>query len=104
LICPWNGFAKLSAEADFLARHHLNDISLLAMWQWSEADFLAKTEGSPIRRTGYAGMMRNVAVALGNAPYQAEIVLALAVRREELEELVQVHVDWAIEEQLGKQR
>lgn len=102
LICPWNGFAKLSAEADFLARHQLNDITLLQMWQWSEADFLAKTEGSPIRRTGYAGMMRNVAIALGNAPYQAEIVQALAARREALGEVVQVHVDWAIEEQLGK--
>jgi len=52
--------------------------------------------------TGYAGMMRNVAVALGNAPYQAEIVQALAARREEFGELVQVHVDWALEEQLGK--
>jgi len=103
LICPWNGFAKLSAEADFLARHQLNDLTLLQMWQWSEADFLAKTEGSPIRRTGYAGMMRNVAVALGNAPYQTEIVQALAARREAFGELVQVHVDWAIEEQLGKQ-
>lgn len=97
LICPWNSFAKLSSEADFKARHGLDQLSLLDMWQWSEADFLAYTEGSAIRRTGYQGLMRNVAIGLGNAPYNPTILDALQSRQHD--EVVQVHVDWAIKEQ-----
>lgn len=67
LICPWNKFAKVTTVADFNPRHALDNSTLLDIWAWSEDDFLAYTQGSPLRRTGYYGLMRNVAVALGNA-------------------------------------
>lgn len=99
LICPWNRFAKLSTEIDFQPRHQLDRLSLLALWAWTETDFLNRTEGSPIRRTGYAGLMRNVAIALGNAPFDQAIVAALWAQRDTRGDLVAEHVDWAIAEQ-----
>lgn len=97
LICPWNGFAQLSAEDDFKARHNLNQATLLELWQWSEQEFLSKTEGSAIRRTGYQGFMRNVAIGLGNADFDPAIIAAL--QHSQHDEVVQVHVDWAIQQQ-----
>ena len=68
LVCPWNRYAKLSAEPDFRTRHGLDAPKLVDLFSWSEAEFLARTEGSAIRRIGYESWLRNVAVALGNAP------------------------------------
>ncbi len=102
LICPWNGFAKLSSEADFQVRHQFDRLSLLDLWQWTEDDFLTFTEGSPLRRTGFISLMRNTAVALGNAPYDPAIIAALNARRGSLGDLVDEHIDWAIKEQVDK--
>lgn len=102
LICPWNGFAKLSSEADFKARNNLDQIRLIDLWQWREEEFLQKTEGSAIRRTGYQGFMRNVAIGLGNAPYDPAVIDAL--KQSQHDNVVQVHVDWAIEQQLDKKK
>jgi len=81
LICPWNRFASRSAEDDFQPRHTLDQAELVNLFHWSEAEFLSKTEGSAIRRTGYQGWMRNLAVALGNGPASAEALSALNKRR-----------------------
>ena len=67
LACPWNKFARRSALPDFDERQGLGSSGLLELWTWSEADFLRRTEGSAIRRIGYARWRRNLAVALGNA-------------------------------------
>ena len=61
-----------------------------------EQDFLARTEGMAIRRTGYEGWSRNIAVALGNAPTSAPIVAALQSRAEDASALVREHVAWAL--------
>ncbi len=102
LICPWNSFAKLSAEIDFQARHQLDRLSLLDLWQWSEEDFLSFTEGSPLRRTGYTNLMRNVAIGLGNAPPDHAIIHALHARLGLIGEIVDEHILWAIDEQTEK--
>ena len=68
LVCPWNKFAQTSAEADFVPRHLLDNSELLSLFQWTEAQFLERTAGSPIRRIGYPRWLRNLAVGLGNAP------------------------------------
>lgn len=103
LICPWNSFAKVATVPDFNPRHALDDISLLEIWQWDEATFLNNTEGSPIRRTGYQSFKRNIAIGLGNAPYNEEIVEALKQAKIEHDDIVNVHIDWAIEQQITKQ-
>ena len=104
LICPWNKFAKRAQVADFAPRHGLDDVGLLTLWAWDEAAFLYHTEGSALRRTGYANFMRNVAVALGNAPFDPTIVTALHAKRDSLNANTQRHVDWALAEQTRKQR
>lgn len=102
LICPWNSFAKTASIDDFNPRHGLDHVSLLDLWQWDEETFLKNTEGSPLRRTGYQSFKRNIAIGLGNAPYATDIVQQLQEGQTNHDELVNHHVDWAIQQQLKK--
>ncbi len=99
LVCPWNKFAQHSRETDFTPRAKLHDQDLLILFSWSENEFLSHTEGTAIRRIGYASWMRNIAVALGNANYSESIVKALSQRRKKINEMVDEHIDWALAEQ-----
>ena len=99
LACPWNRDARQSAEADFAARHGLDHAPLVSLFAWSEAEFLERTAGSAIRRIGYERWLRNIAVALGNAPSTPEIVAALRTRADAPSALVREHVRWAIRNQ-----
>lgn len=103
LICPWNRYANLSVEKDFYMRQQWRDADLLSLFAWDEATFLQQTEGSAIRRIGFERWQRNLAVALGNAPYDAEIVLALEAKLTNCSELVAEHIHWAIGQQQNKQ-
>ena len=95
LICPWNKFAQEATEPDFAPRHSLDGPKLVDLFAWSEAEFLSRTEGMAIRRTGYEGWLRNLAVGLGNAPTSAEILAALEARANDPSEVVREHVAWA---------
>lgn len=97
LCCPWNKFASASAERDFTPRHALDRAELVQLFLWTEEEFLARTEGSAIRRTGYEGWLRNLAVGLGNAPTSPEVLAALESRRHHPSPLVREHVEWALE-------
>ena len=99
LACPWNKFARAAAHPDFKVRHGLDAPDLPGLFRWSEAQFLARTEGSAIRRIGYARWSRNIAVALGNAPPSAAARAALAARRADPSPLVREHVEWALAKQ-----
>lgn len=96
LICPWNKFTRVSNEQDFAPRHGLDDARLTQLFRWSEEEFLRYTEGSAIRRIGYECWLRNLAVALGNAPTSAEILAALKERQDHPSALVREHVIWAL--------
>ena len=96
LACPWNKFAVRSDEPDFRVRNDLDRASLAELFRWDEAEFLQRTEGSAVRRTGHAGWLRNIAVALGNAPTTPEVLAALASRRNDDSALVREHVAWAL--------
>lgn len=102
IVCPWNRYANLSMEADFSPRHNLHNSELLALFKWSEEEFLTKTEGSPIRRIGYERWLRNLAVGLGNAEPSAKIIEELESRAEDCSNLVREHVAWAIKAQREK--
>ena len=103
LACPWNKYARRSPLPDFRERPALQDPELLALWAWSEADFLRHTEGSAIRRIGYERWRRNLAVALGNGMRAGTAVdwntaarLALSSARDEASPMVREHIDWAL--------
>ena len=98
LFCPWNKFATLSGEQDFAARHHLDDIDLVELFSWTEAEWLERTAGSAIRRIGYEGWLRNIAIALGNARTSPQVIDALRAREEYESELVAEHVQWALDQ------
>ena len=97
IVCPWNKYARHSADPDFMVRHGLDAPSLASLFGWSEREFLQKTEGMALRRAGYQGWLRNIAVALGNADGSHEVKSALAARASDPSELVREHVHWALE-------
>ena len=102
LCCPWNRFGNISKETDFQPRHGLDEVTLLTLFNWTEAEFLKKMEGSPIRRIGYQCWQRNLAIALGNADYDPNILSALKSKQEFFSELVAEHIAWAIKQQKDK--
>lgn len=100
IICPWNRFASQSKEDDFTPRHNLDNPDLVTLFNWEQDEFLANTEGSPIRRIGHERWLRNLAVGLGNAGGDSSILQALERRADDPSPLVREHVQWAI----GRQR
>ncbi len=98
IVCPWNRYAKPTDEHDFKPRHHLLDSDLITLFAWTEAEFLAKTAGSAIRRIGYEQWLRNIAIALGNAPRIPSVIEALQARSQHPSTLVREHVAWALQE------
>jgi epoxyqueuosine reductase len=98
LVCPWNKFARPTAEKDFNVRHGLDRAELIALFSWSEAEFAEKTRGSAISRIGFERWLRNVAVALGNAPSSPRVIAALRKREHHESPLVREHVRWALEQ------
>ena len=96
LVCPWNKFARPTAENDFAVRHGLDNSQLIDLFAWSETDFLEKTLGSAIRRIGYERWLRNIAIALGNAPTSLEVITALHRRAQHPSAIVREHVQWAL--------
>ena len=99
LICPWNRYAQLTTVDDFSPRHKLDDSSLLELWQWTEADFLQYTQGSPLRRTGYVNFLRNIAIGLGNANASTFNIQQLQSKLTVHNEMLDEHIHWAIDEQ-----
>jgi epoxyqueuosine reductase len=102
LICPWNKFARRTDEPDFRARNDLDTASLAQLFAWEEDEFLRRTEGSPIRRSGHERWLRNIAVALGNAPGHADTLAALQSRSEHPSALVREHVQWALQQHAAR--
>lgn len=99
-ICPWNKYAQFSEESAFLPRHNLADTDLLDLFLWTEEEFLNRTEGSAIRRMGYEGWLRNLAVGLGNAPSDPRIIQVLEDKLGIFSPMVEEHIQWALAQQL----
>jgi epoxyqueuosine reductase len=61
-----------------------------------ESDFDIFTRGSAIRRLSHEQWLRNVAIALGNAPTEPDLIAALRSRQGHPSALVREHVEWAL--------
>jgi epoxyqueuosine reductase len=96
LACPWNRDAPLTRESDFAPRHGLDQTRLVELFAWEESDFNERLAGSPIRRIGHERWLRNIAVALGNAPGSEEVISALRSRADHPSALVREQVAWAL--------
>jgi epoxyqueuosine reductase len=97
LVCPWNRFAQKSVEQDFAVRNGLDDASLAELFAWDESSFHSRLAGSAIHRIGYEQWLRNIAVALGNAPSTTENLTALQTRSQHPSSMVREHVEWALQ-------
>jgi len=102
IFCPWNKFAKKSDIQDFDYRNELNDIDLIRLLLIDRSEFNRITQGSALRRISYEQWLRNVAVSLGNAKANSDIIQALTVRLNHKSDLVRKHVRWALQEQRKK--
>jgi epoxyqueuosine reductase len=99
LVCPWNKFARAASHPDFRVRHGLDAARLSDLFAWTGRQFEERMRGSAIYRIGYERWLRNIAVALGNAPPSDEVIEALERRRADVSALVREHIDWALERQ-----
>jgi epoxyqueuosine reductase len=96
MACPWNRFAHKTGEPDFAVRNGLDDVALIELFAWDEAAFQKRLAGSAIYRIGYEQWLRNIAVALGNAPCSPQVVAALQTKAQHPSAVVREHVDWAL--------
>ena len=97
-VCPWNKYAKITSENDFLVRHDLDKLSLVESFKLSRKDFDKLFQGSAIYRIGYDQWLRNIAVGLGNAPKSREIIKVLESRLDSVSSMLKEHILWAIEQ------
>jgi epoxyqueuosine reductase len=102
LVCPWNEFAGVSAEADFSVRHGLDDAALTELFAWDETTFKEKMAGSAIYRIGHEQWLRNIAIALGNAPPSEKVLAALQARLPDASAMLCEHIEWALAQQQKK--
>ena len=102
LVCPWNRHAQLATEPDFAPRHGLDAARLIDLFAWSEDQWQQRTEGMALRRAGYRGWLRNIAVALGNAPTSVVVIEALQRRADHDDDIVREHVAWALARHRGQ--
>lgn len=99
MFCPWNRYARSSAEADFDVRNGLDDAKLVDLFAWTKTDFDERMAGSAIRRIGHERWLRNLAVGLGNASDHSTAIRALSTRQDDPSALVREHVAWALRRQ-----
>jgi epoxyqueuosine reductase len=103
LACPWNRAPGATQEDDFKPRHGLDQAKLAELFMWTEEKFLKRTEGSPIRRAGFEGWQRNLAIGLGNGPATKTTLQALQSQRATATPMVVEHIDWAINQLAQRQ-
>lgn len=96
LACPWNKYARKATVPDFATRNGLDAATLVDLFAWTREEFERRLEGSAVRRIGHARWLRNIAVALGNAPTTPAVIEALRARSDDPEPLVREHVAWAL--------
>lgn len=94
-VCPYNVNVEVSRTPAFQPREGLHAPELIPLLALNEEQFRSRFKGSPIRRSKRRGLLRNVAVALGNLG-AAESVPALAKLLSDPEPLVRGHVAWAL--------
>ncbi len=70
-VCPWNDRAlrraPIVADPELEPREELVNPALEALAAMSETDFEKRFNGSPVRRAGFNGLRRNIAIAMGNS-------------------------------------
>ena len=98
IVCPWNSYAVKTDDPDFKQKQDM--IKLIDLIQMNQKMFSKRFKGSPIKRIKRRGLLRNVAIALGNSGNQQAIPVLIKVLNDE-EPLIRAHVVWALGELSG---
>ena len=103
-VCPWNRSAPATRESAFHARPGLDPVDLLELIVMDRDAFNERFRRNPAKRPKRRGMLRNAAIALGNAG-KADVTVPVLVEvlLKEEEPLVRSHVVWALGKLGGKQ-
>lgn len=100
IVCPWNSYAVATEEPAFQEREGVK--RLIELMQLDDEEFRSRFRKSPVKRIKRRGLLRNVAVALGNSG-QMEAVPVLTQALSDPEPLIRSHVVWALGALLGKE-
>jgi epoxyqueuosine reductase len=96
-VCPWNKFARGTADPAFLPRTELTAPRLAKLAALDDAGFRALFAGTAVKRTGRDRFVRNVLIAIGNAPSSTpELIAAAGARLDDASALVRGAAIWAL--------
>jgi len=95
-VCPWNRKAPIGADPELEARPELVNPALERLAAMDEAEFERQFNGSPVRRAGFWGLRRNVAIAMGNSG-MGGFVARLEEWSEAADEGLRSAARWALE-------
>jgi epoxyqueuosine reductase len=94
-ICPWNRFAREGRLMKPAQRKDLDSTDLIELMALDETGFKSRFAGTPLLRTKRRGLLRNVAVALGNVGDETALP-ALSKAASDSEPLIAEHANWAL--------
>ncbi|RMF65741.1 MAG: hypothetical protein D6743_07555 [Calditrichaeota bacterium] len=95
-MCPWNRKARFTREESFHPRDGLVEPDLEELAGLSQEAFNARFKDSPVKRSKRDGLLRNVAVAMGNSGEEKFLPVLRKLAQEE-SPLVAEHAQWAME-------
>jgi epoxyqueuosine reductase len=96
-VCPHNSpkFVQITSEEAFWPRTGVHGERLIELMGMTQEEFSRRFRNSPVKRTKRRGLLRNVAVALGNWG-SLDAVPSLVQALEDEEPLVRGHAAWAL--------
>jgi len=94
-VCPWNRKAPIAIDTELEARAELVNPALEELAALDEKAFEEKFNGSPVRRAGFVGMRRNIAIAMGNSG-KREFISLLRAWADAADEGLRATVEWAL--------
>jgi epoxyqueuosine reductase len=95
-VCPYNVKAQPAAESAYTPRTGLHAPDLIPLLALTEEEFRRRFHNSPVLRAKRRGLLRNVAVALGNSKSREALAPLIRALDEQEEALVRGHVAWAL--------
>lgn len=100
IVCPWNSYAVTTDEPAFAERDGTR--LLIDLMRLDEDGFRQRFRKSPVKRIKRRGLLRNVAIALGNSG-DPEAIPVLTEALSDPEPLIRAHAVWGLGELLGDQ-
>ena len=94
-VCPWNRNAPRTSEPAFQPRSGFQHPELVEWMEMNQEEFHRRFRKSPLKRTQRRGLLRNIAVALGNWG-SPKAIPALGKGLRDTEPLVRQHAAWAL--------